>query len=66
VAGRDPAFRLFLKAVSNIMNLDLVGTFPVMNILIALVGTVVLAMIMMILPLRRAIRFHPGDALRYQ
>jgi putative ABC transport system permease protein len=59
-------FRLFLKAVSNIMNLDLVGTFPVMNILIALVGTVVLAMIMMILPLRRAIRFHPGDALRYQ
>jgi len=52
--------------VSNIMNLDLVGTFPVMNILIALVGTVVLAMIMMILPLRRAIRFHPGDALRYQ
>jgi len=59
-------FRLFLKAVSNIMNLDLVGTFPLMNVLIALVGTVVLAVIMMILPMRRAIRFHPGEALRYQ
>jgi putative ABC transport system permease protein len=60
------AFRLLLAAVSNIMNLDLVGTFPLINIPIALVGTVVLALLMMILPLRRAIRFHPGDALRYQ
>jgi putative ABC transport system permease protein len=60
------AFRLLLEAVSNIMNLDLVATFPLMNLAIALVGTVVLALIMMIVPLRRAIRFHPGEALRYQ
>ena len=60
------AFRLLLEAVSNIMNLDLVATFPLINIPIALVGTVVLAVIMMLLPLRRAIRFHPGEALRYQ
>jgi putative ABC transport system permease protein len=59
-------FRLLLKAVSNIMNLDLVATFPLTNIAIAFVGTIVLAMLVMILPLRRAIRFHPGDALRYQ
>ena len=48
------------------MNLDLVATFPLINIPIALVGTIVLALVMMILPLRRAIRFHPGEALRYQ
>jgi putative ABC transport system permease protein len=59
-------FRLLLKAVSNIMNLDLVATFPLTNIAIAFVGTIVLALLVMILPLRRAIRFHPGDALRYQ
>ena len=35
------AFRLLLEAVSNIMNLDLVATFPLINIPIALVGTIV-------------------------
>jgi putative ABC transport system permease protein len=59
-------FRLFLQAVSNIMNLDLVGTFPIANLAIALVGTILLACIVMVPPLRRATRFQPGEALRYQ
>ena len=59
-------FRLLLEGVSNIMNLDLVATFPIRNIPLALIGTVVLAALVMILPVRRAIRFRPGEALRYQ
>jgi putative ABC transport system permease protein len=35
------------------------------SILIALIGTVVLALLVLFLPVRRAVRFRPGDALRY-
>jgi ABC-type lipoprotein release transport system permease subunit len=40
-------------------------TFPPLNILIALVGTVALALLIIRLPLRRAVRFKPGEALRH-
>ncbi len=33
--------------------------------MIALVGTVILALLVMLAPLRRAVRFKPGEALRY-
>jgi putative ABC transport system permease protein len=59
-------FRLMLEATSNVMNLDLIATFPIVNIGLALVGTIALAALVMILPVRRAIHFRPGDALRYQ
>jgi putative ABC transport system permease protein len=39
--------------------------FPPWNVALALVGTVALALLIMLLPIRRAIRFRPGDALRY-
>jgi putative ABC transport system permease protein len=29
------------------------------------VGTTVLALLVLVLPVRRAVRFRPGDALRY-
>jgi ABC-type lipoprotein release transport system permease subunit len=29
------------------------------------VGTVLLALLIMLLPIRRAVRFRPGDAIRY-
>ena len=32
---------------------------------IALVGTVILALLVMLAPLRRAVRFKPGEAIRY-
>ncbi len=41
------------------------GFSPPLNILIALVGTVVLALLVLFFPVRRAVRFRPGDALRY-
>jgi putative ABC transport system permease protein len=59
-------FRLMLRATSSVMNLDLVATFPARNVAIALAGTIVLAAVVMAMPLRRAIRLRPGDALRYQ
>ena len=39
--------------------------FPLWNVGLALVGTVVLALLVLLLPLRRAVRLRPGDALRY-
>ena len=49
----------------KVIGLEFGFTFPPLNLLIALVGTVVLALLIMRLPLRRAVRFKPGDALRY-
>jgi hypothetical protein len=39
--------------------------FPVWNVPLALLGTIALAWLLMRLPLRRAVRFRPGEALRY-
>jgi putative ABC transport system permease protein len=60
------ASKALARAVTEIMNMDLAFTFPLGNLLLALVGTVVLAMLVMRIPLRRATRFHAGEALRYQ
>ncbi|MGZ4327198.1 MAG: ABC transporter permease [Solirubrobacteraceae bacterium] len=51
--------------VQNVINVHLLFTFPALNIPIALIGTVVLALLVMQIPLRRAVRFKPGEALRY-
>lgn len=47
------------------VEIEFAFTFPPLNSLIALVGTVVLGLLIMRLPLRRAVRFKPGEALRY-
>ena len=47
------------------MGIEFGSTFPLLNLLIALVGTVVLALLIMRIPLRRAVRFKPGDGDRY-
>lgn len=39
--------------------------FPPWNVLIALGGTVTLALVVLHFPVRRAVRFRPGDALRH-
>ena len=39
--------------------------FPAADVAIALVGTVILALLVMLAPLRRAVRFKPGEAIRY-
>jgi putative ABC transport system permease protein len=57
--------RLFGWLIERIFGFDLPLAFPLQNIPIALVGTVLMALLLMRLPLRRAVRFKPGEALRY-
>jgi ABC-type lipoprotein release transport system permease subunit len=57
--------RLFSWLMLEVVKIDFGFTFPPLNLLIALVGTVVLALLIMRIPLRRAVRFKPGEAIRY-
>ena len=41
-------------------------TFPLWSIPFALVGTMILASLVVIAPVRRAARLRPSDALRYE
>ena len=50
---------------SNAIGIDIPFMFPLQYVAFALVGTVVIALLVMMLPLRRAARFKPGEALRY-
>ena len=51
--------------VENVFNEHVLFAFPALNIPIALIGTLILALLVMQIPLRRAVRFKPGEALRY-
>ncbi len=44
---------------------QLPAPYTLRNIGLALVGTVLLAVVVVAVPLRRATRLHPGDAIRY-
>jgi putative ABC transport system permease protein len=56
---------LLVWLVRHIVNVDLTLAFPAANVAIALVGGVVLALLVTVVPIRRAVRQRPGDALRY-
>jgi putative ABC transport system permease protein len=47
------------------VGLDIAFVFPLTYALIALLGTVILALLVMLAPLRQAVRFKPGEAIRY-
>jgi putative ABC transport system permease protein len=49
----------------NVFNEHVLFTFPPLNIPIALIGTLILALLVVQIPLRRAVAFKPGEALRY-
>ena len=49
----------------NVINVHLFFAFPMINIAIVLLATAILALLVMQIPLRRAVRFKPGEALRY-
>ncbi len=51
--------------VKNVVNVDITLAFPASNLALALVGTVLLALLTTLVPIRRATRLRPGDALRY-
>jgi putative ABC transport system permease protein len=50
---------------ANVFNTQVLFAFPALNVPLALVGTFILALAAMQIPLRRAVRFKPGEALRY-
>ena len=54
-----------VRLVKEVVNIDLPVLFPAANVALALVGTVALALLVTLLPIRRAVRLRPGDALRY-
>jgi ABC-type lipoprotein release transport system permease subunit len=57
--------RLIVRLVWEIVDVRLPVVFPPGNVLVALLGTTVLALLVLVLPVRRAVHFRPGDALRY-
>jgi ABC-type lipoprotein release transport system permease subunit len=57
--------RLLVWLIWEIAGVRMPVVFPFANIWIALAGTLALALLVLLLPLRRAVRFPPGDALRY-
>ena len=57
--------RAIVGLVRDVANIDLPVMFPAFNVVLALLGTVVLALAITALPIRRAVRYRPGDALRY-
>ena len=52
-------------AAGEATGLDIAFVFPLAYVALALAGTVILALAVMLAPLRRAVRFKPGEALRY-
>ncbi|MGE5690056.1 MAG: FtsX-like permease family protein [Pseudomonadota bacterium] len=57
--------RLFSWLMLEVVKIDFGFSFPPLNLVIALVGTVVIALLIIRVPLRRAVRLRPGDAIRY-
>jgi len=49
----------------KLVHVDVPLTFPPRNVAVALVGTILLGLLITLVPIRRAVRFKPGDALRY-
>jgi putative ABC transport system permease protein len=57
--------RLLVWLVWQFVDVRLPVVYPPWNVVIALAGTLALALLVLALPVRRAVRFRPGDALRY-
>ena len=57
--------RVLVWLVWQVIGVRIPVVFPVGNVMVALAGTVVLALLVLYLPVRRAVRLRPGDALRY-
>jgi putative ABC transport system permease protein len=53
-------------ASGEAVGLDIVFVFPLGYVALALAGTIALAVLVMLAPLRRAVRLKPGDALRFR
>jgi putative ABC transport system permease protein len=54
-----------IRLTSSAVGVELGFAFPPANVPLTLVGTVLLALLVLVAPVRRAVRFKPGEALRY-
>jgi len=57
--------RFLVWFVKQALNLNLTLAFPPWNLAVTLAGTIVLALLITLVPIRRAARLRPGQALRY-
>lgn len=57
--------RFLVWMMKEVVKIEVPFMFPLGNVALALVGTVVLALLVTLLPIRRAVRYRPGNALRY-
>jgi putative ABC transport system permease protein len=57
--------RAMIALTEAVVHVRVAFVFPTSHLAIALIGTVLLALVVLVAPLRRAVRFKPGDALRY-
>jgi ABC-type lipoprotein release transport system permease subunit len=57
--------RVLVWLVRKVANVVIPLTYPLWYLVPALAGTILLALLMTLLPIRRAARHRPGDALRY-
>lgn len=54
-----------VSLTASLVKIDLSFVFPAANVAITLVGTVLLTLLVLLGPVRRAVRLKPGEALRY-
>ncbi len=57
--------RFLVWLVKEVANVEIPFAFPVWYLALALAGTVLLALLITLVPIRRAVHYRPGDALRY-
>jgi ABC-type lipoprotein release transport system permease subunit len=57
--------RLLVWLLRELVEIEVPVIYPAAHVALALAGTATLALLVMALPLRRAVRLKPGDALRY-
>lgn len=50
---------------ADVADTDLAFVFPASHLAVTLAGTIVLAVLVLLVPVRRAVRLRPGEALRY-
>jgi hypothetical protein len=64
-ASGSASGRSLIWMLKKVADVEIPIVFPAWNVVIALVGTIVLALQITFLPVRRAVRFRPGEAIRY-
>ena len=57
--------RFLVWLVKTVVKVDITFAFPAWNLALALAGTILLALLITLVPIRRAAHLRPGDALRY-